>query len=270
MESIAISMDGHTAALHDDSRGVSGTFEKVLTNLPKLRRAGLHYNAMSTVTSHNVGHLVEIVDFLEARGFVSVNFILLNFSGMAREDGGHFSTWQTWQRAFLDLTHELATRRRRIEISVLPPHEDPIPYEMFVPLRDAGELDLLESVWGIPYRAIDKSDGIGCAAGKTQMTVFENGDVFGCELMRDNPGFQAGNVRNAPLREIWESSIVFERLRAMKKKDLKGTCGTCTLDVCGGGCRASAFNTTSLFDGSDANCHLHRREPTKRFLPVVA
>jgi AdoMet-dependent heme synthase len=269
--SVSISIDGPTAELHDAHRGVAGTFDRVMANLPRLQRAGLPFGAMSTVTAHNCDRMIDIVRFLDGRGFRGVNFILLNYSGMAREGGGHFSTYEQWRDGFLALTRYLATERPRLGVSILPPHEDPVPYELYVPLKEAGELHLLESVWGIPLPrgGAAPRDGIGCAAGKTQMTIFENGDVFGCELMRDFDGWRAGNVRRSTLQEIWDRSPVFQALRGMRKRDLDGACGACSLDICGGGCRASAYNQTFSTRGSDTNCHLHRHEPAKRRLPVI-
>jgi radical SAM protein with 4Fe4S-binding SPASM domain len=267
INSLGISVDGPTAALHDAHRGVPGTFDTVMGNLERLRRHDVTYSAMTTVTSRNCGSLVEVVEFLDDRGFERVNFILLNFSGMARSAPDDFSGFPEWRAEFLRLTRHLAERRPRIGVSVLPPHEDPVPYEMYVPLRDAGELELLETVWGIPYRDIPANAGIGCAAGKTQLTVFENGDVYGCELMRDADAWRAGSVRTMPLQDIWDTSAVFQQLRSMKKRDLTGKCGSCPLEVCGGGCRASAFNQTGSIVGSDTNCHLDRR---RTHLPVLA
>jgi len=48
----------------------------------------------------------------------------------------------------------------------------------------------------------------------------------------------AGNVREKPFKEIWETSPLFQELRDFEK--YKGRCGACEyLNVCGG-CRARA------------------------------
>ena len=99
---------------------------------------------------------------------------------------------------------------------------------------------------------------IGCAAGSTQLTIFEDGSVFGCDLMRDSSALCAGNVYQSKIQEIWDHSQVFKALREMNKVDLEGQCGSCPVTVCGGGCRAAAFNTTKNIKGSDLSCNLHR------------
>jgi AdoMet-dependent heme synthase len=269
MNSVAISMDGPDAAMHDAQRGLAGTFDTVLANLEHLRRHQVPYSAMTTVTSRNCGHLVEIVDFLDAQGFASVNLILLNFSGMARSAPEDFSGYAQWRSELLRLTHHLARGGLRIAVTVLPPHEDPVPYELYVPLAEAGELELLERVWGLRVDDVASTGGVGCAAGQTQLTIFENGDVFGCELMRDGEHWKAGNARSTPLQQLWDHAPVFQQLRAMRKVDLTGACGTCPLEICGGGCRASAYNRTGSSSGSDTNCHLHRGDGGHVRLPVL-
>ncbi|QPN56548.1 radical SAM protein [Synechococcus sp. CBW1107] len=257
VNSVAISVDGPNADIHDKSRGVPGSWAKLMTNLEGLRAAGLPYTAMLTVTATTCPHVVETVRILDTLGFNSVNLILLNFSGRARE-GGEFPSWEAWEHAFLELTSYIEAGKIGLKVSVLPPHEDPAPYEMVAPLTAAGRLDALHSVWGIPPQALQGDGDLGCAAGRTQMTVFENGDVFGCELMRDFALLRAGSVRQSSLAEIWESSQVFQELRGLRKVDLEGSCSSCPITVCGGGCRASAANRTRSIRGSDTNCHLHR------------
>lgn len=257
MKSVAISVDGPDPALHDRMRGREGSYATLLSKLPILRAAGLSYGAMTTVTGANCSRLVEIVKSLDGLGFDSVNFILLNFSGRAR-DKAMFSTWSQWSEAFVALSEFISAERPDIKVSVLPPHEDAQPYELWAPLKAAGRLNLLEEVWNVPaHVSVDGPIALGCAAGKTQMTIFENGDVFGCELMRDFSGFNAGNVRTRSLQAIWDESPVFNQLRGLHKSDLVGHCQGCPLP-CGGGCRASAANMTGSMTGSDENCHMSR------------
>lgn len=257
MQSIALSVDGHISEIHDKQRNKLGVFDKLMGKLPMLQELGLDFTAMTTVTSDNVDYLVEITKFLDSKGFKSVNFILLNFSGLANKPG-QFSSWKRWSKALVELTVFLYSHKLNIMVSILPPHEDPVPYEIYKPLSDNQMLDLMEKVWGISNNP-DIHDGntIGCAAGRTQATIFENGDVYGCELMRGFSEFKAGNIREASLGSIWTSSVTFEKLRNLRKGDLKGGCASCE-QMCGGGCRASAANITKKFDGSDENCHIIR------------
>lgn len=251
--SVAISVDGHERHIHDRSRSSHGSFDSVLKAVHILQSEGVPHTAMITVTKLNVAYLVEILSFLITHNFKSINYILLASSGKARFRKNLFPTYAEWSSALLRLTNYISDTCPNIAVSILPPHEDPVPHELYLPLKEAGRLDLLESVWKIKIDH-SKAEFIGCAAGKTQMTIFENGDAFGCDLMRDTTSWKAGNIREQSIEDIWENSTVFRSLRQTKKRDLSAPCGTCKVDGCGGGCRASAYSTTGSIVGADLTC----------------
>mgnify|MGYP000872858793 CR=1 FL=1 len=78
-----------------------------------------------------------------------------------------------------------------------------------------------------------------CTAGKYTFGILHNGDIVGCTSIR-NPEFTEDNVRNTPLREIWENPDSFSWSRTMKKEDLQGFCQVCRFAAdCLGGCSNS-------------------------------
>jgi radical SAM protein with 4Fe4S-binding SPASM domain len=258
ISTVGISLDGHTSALHDRHRGVPGTFDRVMRNLSHVRAVGLRYSAQFVVTRHNAHQLIEMVRLCEDEGFTALKFILLNFSGKAREAIHLFPTFSQWSDALLSLTDYLQQTRPNVKVTILPPHEDPVPYELYFPLKNAGRLDDLRKVWAIDDRQIQQATRIGCAAGRTQLTVFEDGSVFGCDLMKDHDIWNAGNIRQKCLQSIWDESLIFKQLRILHKNQLQDGCGACSYGGCGGGCRASAYNMNGLINSADSNCLLNR------------
>ena len=79
----------------------------------------------------------------------------------------------------------------------------------------------------------------GCGAGRFVLGVESNGDVKGCPSLPSAP-YVGGNVREAPLAEIWErQAIGFARDRGTS--ELWGFCKTCYYaEVCQGGCSWTA------------------------------
>src|SRR5450755_1490744 len=65
---MAISVDGHDAASHDDFRGVPGTFDRAMFALAHARDIGLDTQFQTTVTRRNREHLPEIADIVTAMG----------------------------------------------------------------------------------------------------------------------------------------------------------------------------------------------------------
>jgi radical SAM protein with 4Fe4S-binding SPASM domain len=88
----------------------------------------------------------------------------------------------------------------------------------------------------------------GCQSGISCMYIDSVGNVKGCGALYDDV-FIEGNVRETPLKDIWNDENKFVYNRKFNKKLLTGLCSNCEIgDVCKGGCRASNYFTTkSLF-----------------------
>jgi radical SAM protein with 4Fe4S-binding SPASM domain len=78
----------------------------------------------------------------------------------------------------------------------------------------------------------------GCLAGSAICFVSHTGEVYPCGYLP----VSAGNVKRQPMREIWEHSEIFSRLRDVEQ--LEGKCGLCEFKKVCLGCRARAFYAT--------------------------
>ena len=172
---------------------------------------------MTVVTAETVGSLRELVLFAEQHGFELLNLIQLGFTGGAIDNPEHFPTYGAWRDAIVDLTLFLSSRPQKVFVHLLFPHEDPVPLELYLPLKEAGLLSLLKEVWRIDLDAVGgcRTDGRStCVAGHYSLTILPTGDVFGCTLMRHIPELRAGNIHEQPLSTIYQTSPVFQTLRA--------------------------------------------------------
>jgi radical SAM protein with 4Fe4S-binding SPASM domain len=76
----------------------------------------------------------------------------------------------------------------------------------------------------------------GCDAGIRGFGLLSNGDITGCVSLRSRE-YVEGNLRERPLREIWESEKSFRWRREMTREKLLGYCRTCSHgSQCLGGC----------------------------------
>src|SRR5262249_46645299 len=82
-----------------------------------------------------------------------------------------------------------------------------------------------------------------------------NGDVTPCPYL---PVF-GGNLLRASLREIWDSSDLFVRIR--ERSALRDRCGACEFQRTCGGCRARAYGVTGDFLAEDSLCTPQRGTP---------
>jgi radical SAM protein with 4Fe4S-binding SPASM domain len=96
----------------------------------------------------------------------------------------------------------------------------------------------------------------GCQAGLSVAGIDSTGNVKGCESLYSDE-FIEGNLREAPLKEIWTRPGGFAYNRDFSPEKLEGNCRNCRQGaVCRAGCRSSCFfSTGSLF--SNPYCRLN-------------
>ncbi len=101
---------------------------------------------------------------------------------------------------------------------------------------------------GVKARVVAKYLG-GCGAGRTYVCIEPNGNVTPCVYM---PHRIMGNVRQAPLLEIFRNSIFWEVLNDRDRR--LHHCGVCAFrDYCGG-CRARADAYFGQLHAGDPGC----------------
>lgn len=88
----------------------------------------------------------------------------------------------------------------------------------------------------------------GCLGGIGFCFISHVGDVQPCGYFN----VKAGNVKEKPLSEIWESSRLFRELRDFNL--LKGKCGICEFKEICGGCRARAYEATGDYLAEEPYC----------------
>jgi len=92
----------------------------------------------------------------------------------------------------------------------------------------------------------------GCAMGERFATVKWNGDVYPCSHLHGEE-FNAGNVNHKSFLEIWESSLVFARVRR-ELGQVEGHCGACGHNAFCKGCRAVMQQQTGDWLAADRDC----------------
>lgn len=90
-----------------------------------------------------------------------------------------------------------------------------------------------------------------CFFGKF-MSIAENGDAIPCSY---NDAYRIGNVKDKPIRQIWDEMQKSEFFNKVKdKNNIKGKCGVCEYKALCGGCRSAALFYTGDILGSDPRC----------------
>jgi len=234
---VSISIDGKNAKSHDDLRGVPGAFDGAIFGVESARAEGLPFQINTTITRRNMGELSEMEDLVRRLGAVAHHLFLLVPTGRGRDMAEDSLDGEEYERILRDIYRYEREAPHEVKVTCAPQYMR-IKREMA--LIDGIDIDSMEkaasSAHGHPGDGSDLSASTrGCLGGISFLFISHDGDTQPCGYLE----VSGGSVRERPIREIWEKSELFLRLRDYSL--LTGKCGRCEyVDVCGG-CRARAY-----------------------------
>lgn len=237
VELVSVSLDGLEPA-HDRLRA-PGSFAAATTALAHLRAAGVTTGCNTSVNRLDRADLEGLYEHLLAAGV------------------------RAWQ---LQLTVPMGRAADRPDL-LLQPWDLLELMPRIVALKQRGFADGLLVAPGNnlgyfgPEEALLRSmtpDGrdhfCGCLAGQFILGIEADGGVKGC-LSLQSRAYVAGNVRETPLRELWQSAPLLGLTRERDVETLWGFCRTCAFaETCMAGC---GFTSHALFGrrGNNPYCH---------------
>jgi radical SAM protein with 4Fe4S-binding SPASM domain len=155
-------------------------------------------------------------------------------------------------------THEMA----------LPPDTLRQVVEQWIEMRREYK-DRMQIIWHdcrvallVPPEERDRYSG--CGAGKLTARLMVDGTLTPCVFL-PNP---AGNLKDKPFREIWETSPLLKLIRN-RDELLSGNCGGCEHKHICGGCRAVSMSYYGDPMKGDPSCWVVQEDPPHRNLPVL-
>jgi len=238
LKAAGISIDG-TRELHDELRGVRGSFDAAVASLQRLREHGIPTSVNTQITAMVVDQLDDVLDVVIAAG--ATNWQLQLTVPMGRAGDHPEMILQPYR--MLDVMPKLSELFGRASRSgVLLQIGNNVGY--FGPFE--GELR------GNGYETIHYE---GCLGGQNTIGIEADGSVKGCPSLPTD-SYVGGNVRDVDLTTIWLDTpeLSFSRER---RDPQWGFCGTCYYkDVCRGGCTWMAHSLLGK-PGNNPFCH-HR------------
>jgi radical SAM protein with 4Fe4S-binding SPASM domain len=215
---VGVSIDG-LRETHDALRGVRGSFEAALAAAANLREAGVPLSINTQINRRSHGELRALFDVVVGLGAHGWQVQLTAAMGRAADDP------------------EL----------LLEPHAMPEVCATLAELARAGDAQGLR-LWAgnnvgyfgpsehVLRGAGERCEGGTCGAGRATIGIEANGDVKGCPSL-PSEAWVGGNVRDAPLRDIWERAAPLRAFRRRSVDDLWGFCRGCYYaEACLGGC----------------------------------
>jgi AdoMet-dependent heme synthase len=230
---LSLSLDALEPERHDRFRRVRGAWQNTVDGAGILHRTGLPFIVQTTAGAHNLGELDAIADFAHDRLAAKVwNLYFLVPTGRGQFVSDITAAQYDEVLASLYRIRQKYDRRMLVNAKCAP-------HFIKTVLESAGTASEI--------RVYSGGAG-GCPAGTHYMGIRPNGDVTPCPYL---PVF-AGNLRSAPLADLWTSSELFVDIR--QRASLGGRCGSCEMNAHCGGCRARAYGMTGDLMAEDPLC----------------
>jgi heme b synthase len=233
----SISLDGATPESHDCFRRVEGAFAGALRGIQHLKEAGMDFQINTTVTKRNFGELPDILNLAVRLGAVAHHIFLLVPTGRGKELDGQAISAAEYEK----ILHWFYDQREKFPLQ-LKATCAPQYYRILRQRTKEEGKKITPQTHGLD--AMTR----GCLGGIGFCFISHRGEVQPCGYLE----LPSGKVREKGIREIWEKSPVFKKLRDFS--GYKGRCGQCEyIRVCGG-CRARAFEKTGDFLSEEPLC----------------
>lgn len=166
-----ISLDGATARIHDDFRGVPGAFDRTMRALRILQQKRVTYGINTCVHSGNIGQTEDMIELAIEHGAARISFLGLSEVGRLAITKKNVVSGPEYLLLSLKLLRLARKYRDKIEIS-----------ETIVSR-------------GVPLES----------AGLFTCSIDSNGDVYPGNRVLGDTRYRIGSLRDAPLSKLWFS-----------------------------------------------------------------
>lgn len=225
IRTVCISIDGMENN-HNAIRGRPDCFSQLTAFIDRLNRTDKHLTAVTTLTKSNIVDIEALSSFLAENNVRIWQLQTCSPFGNASDNAG-LAPDRSDIRNVIEIFQKLPQSPMKIQLA------DNIGYYV----EDSGG-DLLRQ-----FR--------GCAAGLLSVGIDSDGNVRGCESLKDDR-FIEGNLKTRTLKDIWEDPDSFSYNRKFTADLLTGACAACRYGkVCAGGCRShNLFSHDKIYESA--------------------
>ncbi len=266
VRSVSISLDGSGPQSHDAVRGIPGHFDETMSALAMMRDMGFRLQVNTTVMNRNAHELADVLALLRSVG-VSIweVFFLVGvgrgvdvqeISARQAEDVCHFLVDATTYGMTVRTVEAPFFRRVQAERAAAGDVDPAVTFTLgplYATLRQRLDREVRGDVRTTRSHSLATGDGRGI------IFVGHDGEVHASGFLP----VTLGNIRETPLRDIYQTNPLLTAIRA---GTLEGACGRCDYYRLCGGSRARAYVRTGSVLGEDPLCV--NSEAAKR-IPVV-
>ncbi|MHB1412353.1 MAG: heme b synthase [Thermoleophilia bacterium] len=237
IDRISLSIDGATAATHDDFRRVPGAFDEVMRGIEAAKKAGIEFQINTTVTKVNLAELPDILRLAIEVGAVAFHPFLLVPTGRGKE----LADQELSPEQYEETLNWVYDQRGRLPLNFKPtcaPHY----YRILRQREHAAGNKVTVETHGMD--AMSK----GCLGGQGFCFISYQGEVRICGFL----DVKCGDLNEQSFGDVWLNSPVFKQMRDLD--GYHGRCGYCEYRRFCGGCRARAYEVTGDYLGEEPFC----------------
>jgi len=210
---------------HNNFRGVAGSYERILENIEKLKKAKFIKHLQVTTIFHkgNIAELEQLYEILKELDLTSWRIGIMDPIGRGKEnedlllDGAEV-------KHILDFI-KTKNRKGKLRITYACP----------------GFL-------GLDYEKTVRGYYFYCRTGINVASILYNGDLFVCPNVERRQGFIQGNIRNDNFADVWNNK--YERFRTQNRTK----CDYCEKCEQWEYCLGGAFHTWDFENGLQKRC----------------
>ena len=218
LDQVSVSLDASTPDLHDELRGVKGSFVRTMTGLELLSRHEVGFQIIMTLYRRNSREIDGLISLSKDVGAESLKINPLLPCGRGKV---------IFDNAENLSPGELIQLYRLVEKKWPPNDEIEIIFDLPIALRSIKDI---------------KSRGIVECRILNILGILANGDYSLCGIGQTMEELRMGNIHKDSIKDVWQDNPILNDLRHDLPRRLKGVCGRCIFRFqCLGSCRANAY-----------------------------
>ena len=200
MSTISISIDGMEKS-HDEFRGVSGSYKKIVENIKKLNKAEF-LNCLQVTTVVNKANLNELEEMYNKMTELNIDsWRVVNMDPIGRANDNYNLLLDN--KDYKYLIEFIAEKRKKSKMDVT-----------------YGCSHYL----GLKYEKETRRNMFFCSTGFTTASILYNGDIFVCPNVERKKELIQGNIKQDDFIDVWENK--FQWFRDLDKLKCK-ECESC-------------------------------------------
>ena len=239
LKMVSLSLDGASAAVHDDFRNQEGAFAGTMNAIKLFNEFGIKFLINSSFTKRNKQEAPKIYELVKGLGATAWYLFMIVPTGRGEEIMEELIPESEYEDI---LNWHYDMEKDEPEMLVRPTCAPQYYRIVLQRAKEDGEK--------FKRRTLKFSTGgsKGCLAAQLICLIDVDGNVLPCSYFPK----VGGNIREQSFKEIWETSKLFLELRDFK--GYKDNCGRCEyVNVCGG-CRARAYAMSGDYLAQEPFC----------------